>query len=45
MYMKHVLLVLFLGSSCPMSNTGIFMSSMSRVLMSCDLGYMTTSPP
>ena len=45
MYMKCVLRVLFAGSSCPVSNTRIFVSSVSRVLVSCDLGYMTTSPP
>ena len=36
-YIKRVPRVLFLGSSCLVLNTRIFVSSVSRVLVSCDL--------
>jgi hypothetical protein len=36
-YIKRVLCVLFLGVVVPVSNTRIFVSSVSRVLMSGDL--------
>ena len=38
-YIKRVPHVLFLGSSCLLSNTRIFVSSVSCVLVSCDLAY------